>query len=70
MKSTKTKVPHYSEMYFITETGRGHARLIIDPYSYYLYTSNGPENQEMEAMVSSGMTWDEAIKEMVKKYRS
>jgi conjugal transfer ATP-binding protein TraC len=70
MKSTKTKVPYYSEVFFKTETGSGHGRMIIDDYNYYLYTSSGKENAEMEAMVKSGMSWDEAISEMVRKYRS
>jgi conjugal transfer ATP-binding protein TraC len=43
---------------------------MVDPYSYYIYTSNPKEISEIESMVSQGMSYEEAINEMVKKYRS
>jgi conjugal transfer ATP-binding protein TraC len=46
------------------------ARLTVDPYSYYVYTSTGVEVAEIEGMVAQGMSYDEAICEMVRKYRS
>jgi conjugal transfer ATP-binding protein TraC len=49
--------------------GSGVVRLMVDDYSYYIYTSNPAEIFEIEEMVKSGMSYDEAIKEMVRKYR-
>jgi len=70
LKSLKYNAPKYSEIFIDTkEFGSGVVRLIVDPYSYYVYTSEPAEISEIERMVKSGMTYDEAIREMIKKYR-
>jgi len=62
--------PKYSEIFIDTkEFGSGVVRLIVDPYSYYVYTSEPAEISEIEKMVKEGMSYDEAIREMIKKYR-
>jgi conjugal transfer ATP-binding protein TraC len=48
-----------------TPMGTGVARLIVDPYSYYLYTSDAGENAEIEQLVKSGKTYSEALSVMV-----
>lgn len=70
LKSVKTNAPMYSEVFCDSPFGKGVIRLAVDPFSYYIYTSNPVENAEMKAMVKSGMTWTEAINAMIKKYRS
>ncbi len=70
LKSVKTVRGKYSEIFMDTPYGRGVARLVVDPFSYYVYTSSADEYSEIEAMVDRGMTYDQAIEEMVRKYRS
>ena len=71
LKSIRYNAPKYSEIFIHTdEFGKGVARLMVDPYSYYIYTSNAKEISEIESMVSQGLSYEEAINEMVKKYRS
>ena len=67
VQRNKTK---YSEIYMDTPYGSGIGRLAVDNFNYYLFTSNADETAEMEAMYESGMTYREAIHEMVRKYRS
>ncbi len=70
MKSMKTVGGRYSEIFMDSPYGKGIARLVVDPFSYYVYTSAASEYSEIEAMVDRGMTYDQAIDEMVHKYRS
>jgi len=69
LKSVRSVRPKYSEIFMDTPIGSGVARLTVDPYSYYLYTSDAGENAEMSSMVKSGMTYAEAVDAMVRKYR-
>lgn len=70
LKSVKRNSTKYSEVYMDTPYGAGVVRLAVDSFSYYLFTSDAKEMAEMESMVASGMTYREAIHEMVSKYRS
>ncbi|WP_202882118.1 TraC family protein [Candidatus Manganitrophus noduliformans] len=70
LKSVKSNRPKYSEIFMDTPFGVGVVRLVVDPFSYYVYTSDGKEVAEIESMVSRGMPYEEAIGEMVRKYRS
>ncbi|WP_168205812.1 TraC family protein [Geobacter sp. FeAm09] len=70
LKGLQRNGTKYSEMYMDTPYGSGVVRIAENPFNYFLFTSNGRENAEMEAMVKNGMTWTEAINEMVRKYRS
>src|SRR5579863_59914 len=70
LKSTKSHRPKYSEIFMDTPFGAGVVRLLVDPFSYYVYTSDGSEVAEIEAKVSKGMPYEEAILEMVRKYRA
>jgi conjugal transfer ATP-binding protein TraC len=70
LTSLKSMRPKYSELFIDAPFGRGVARLSVDPYSYYVYTSSGDEVAEIDEMVDGGMSYDEAIREMVRKYRS
>lgn len=70
LKSTKSNKPKYSEIFMDTPFGAGVGRLAVDPFSYYVFTSDASEISEIEAMVDGGMGYEDAIREMVKKYRS
>jgi len=67
LKSVRTPRPRYSEIFMDTPMGTGVARLIVDPYSYYLYTSDAGENAKIENLVRSGKTYPEALSVMVEK---
>ncbi len=44
---------------------RGVIRLIVDPHSYYLCTSDAAENAQIDALVKGGKTYLEAVNIMV-----
>ncbi len=70
LKSTKSNKPKYSEIFMDTPFGIGVGRLALDPFSYYVFTSDASEIAEIEALVDDGLSYEDAIREMVKKYRS
>lgn len=70
MKGIKSNKPKYSEIFMDTPFGVGVVRLVVDPFSYYLYTSDARETSELESLVERGMTYEDAIKETVRKYHS
>ncbi|MBI3753969.1 MAG: TraC family protein [Deltaproteobacteria bacterium] len=70
LKSVKSNRPKYSEIFMDTPFGVGVGRLVVDPFSYYLYTSDSREVAEIEAMVKDGLSYEAAVQKMVKKYRS
>lgn len=70
LKSTKSLKPKYSEIFMDTPLGIGVGRLTVDPFSYYAFTSDGEEIAEIDMMVHAGMSYEDAIREMVRKYRS
>ena len=61
LKSVKSPKPKYSEIFMDTPAGVGVARLLLDPFSYYLYTSNADENILIEKIVASGKTYIQAL---------
>jgi len=70
IKSVRYNAPKYSEIFIMTDNfGSGVVRLVVDPYSYYVYTSDPAEVSEIESLVKNGMSYDEAIKEMIRKHR-
>jgi len=65
LKSIKSNPPYYSEIFFDTPFGQGAARLVVNDYAYFIYTSKASEIAMIEQRVHSGMTYHEAILEMV-----
>ena len=65
LKSVKSNPPKYSEIFFDTPFGLGVARLVVNHYDYFIYTSKPAEIAAIEAMVKNGLTYHEAILEMV-----
>lgn len=70
LKTVKTNKPYYSEIFTDTPFGVGIVRLVVDDFSYFLYTSDARETAEIETLVKKGMTYEQAVREMVRKYRS
>lgn len=69
LKSVKSRKPHYSEIFMDTPFGFGVGRLMVDPFSYYAFTSDGDEIAEIEELVQGGLSYADAIKAMVDRYR-
>ncbi len=67
LKSIKSNPPKYSEFFFDTPFGIGVARLAVNDYAYFIYTSKADEISQIEEMVHNGMSYDEAIWEMVRR---
>ena len=65
VKSIRTNKPKYSEIFMDTPFGLGVGRLAVDPFSYYLYTSDASEISQIETLVDNGSTYVEAINQMV-----
>ena len=68
LKSCKSNPPKYSEIFFDTPFGCGVARLVVNDYAYFVYTSNPVEIAAIEGLVKiDGLTYHEAILEMVRR---
>ncbi|BCO09256.1 conjugal transfer protein TraC [Desulfolithobacter dissulfuricans] len=67
LKSVKSNPPSYSELFFDTPFGTGVLRLTVNRYAYYIYTSKASEIAQIESMVKDGKTYDEAIREMLRR---
>jgi conjugal transfer ATP-binding protein TraC len=67
LKSVKSNPPRYSEIFFDTPFGVGVARLVVNDYAYFIYTSKASEIAQIEQMVIRGekRNYHEAIEEMV-----
>lgn len=60
---TLHKTNHYSEIYALNKSlkGEGVYRLVVDPYSYYTYTTDAQEKARVNQLVKSGKSISEAI---------
>jgi conjugal transfer ATP-binding protein TraC len=66
LRTLKSNRPKYSEIFMHTPAGVGVGRLMVDPYSYYIYTSDAKEISGIERLVKEGMSYEDAIAEMVR----
>ena len=69
LKSTRSLKPKYSEIFMDTPLWIGVGRLSVDPFSYYAFTSDGEEIAAIDRMVTTGMSYEDAIRQMVGTYR-
>jgi conjugal transfer ATP-binding protein TraC len=69
LNTLKYNAPKYSEVFIHSDTfGCGIVRLVVDRYSYYLFTTKPDEVAEIERMVrEEGLPYEEAIQRMVEK---
>ena len=69
LKSVQTPRPKYSEIFLDTPYGVGVSRLIMDPFSYFLFTSDGKENAMINKIVNQGYSYADAIGFLVEEAR-
>jgi conjugal transfer ATP-binding protein TraC len=69
LNTLKYNAPKYSEVFIHSDTfGCGIVRLVVDRYSYYLFTTKPDEVAEIERMVrEEGLPYEEAIQRMVER---
>lgn len=61
LKTVSTVPGYYSELYCVTERGRGVGRLIVDPYQYLLFSTKAQDVAAVEAYAREGMEMNDAI---------
>jgi len=68
LKSVRQNRPKYSEIFMDTPFGAGVARLVVDPFSYWIYTSAPDDNKLIESIMErQGLSYEEAIEEILRK---
>ncbi|MGI9374951.1 MAG: TraC family protein, partial [Tsuneonella suprasediminis] len=61
LKSVRNNKPNYSEVFIDSPLGLGIARLVVDPFSYWINTSAPEEVAAFEALVRKGRSPLEAV---------
>ncbi|MBU0991726.1 MAG: type IV secretion system protein TraC [Proteobacteria bacterium] len=61
LKSVFTPRPRYSEIFMQTPIGAGVVRLLVDPISYWMFTSDANENKLINQLVTQGKSYAEAF---------
>jgi len=64
LKSVRNNKPNYSEVFIDSPLGLGIARLVVDPFSYWINTSAPNEVAAFEAQIRAGRTPLEAVCEL------
>ncbi|WP_454887117.1 TraC family protein [Sphingomonas oryzagri] len=64
LKSVRNNKPHYSEVFIDSPLGLGIARLVVDPFSYWINTSAPQEVATFDAKVRAGRSPLEAVCEL------
>ena len=64
VKSVRNNKPNYSEVFIDSPLGLGIARLVVDPFSYWINTSAPDEVAAFEALVRKGRSPLEAVCEL------
>ena len=64
LKSVRNSKPHYSEVFIDSPLGLGIARLVVDPFSYWINTSAPQEVAAFEAKLRLGKSPLEAVCEL------
>ncbi len=65
LKSTRSNRPKYSEIFMDTPFGLGVARLTVDKFSYWVYTSDAGEIAKVDALVDQGLSYLDAINHII-----
>lgn len=66
---TLHKTDDYSEMYLVNKSNKGEGlyRLIVDPATYWTYTTHGSERAKLDALLTSGISIDDAITKLIEE---
>ncbi len=68
LKSVRQNRPKYSEIFMDTPFGTGVARLVVDPFSYWIYTSAPDENKLIQTIMErQGLSFEDAIEEILRR---
>jgi len=68
LKTTQSNRPKYSEIFIDSPFGKGVVRLVVDPFSYFLYTSDAKEVYKIEKLMEEhGLSYREAILHLLKE---
>lgn len=68
LKTVNTVNYQYSEIFIRGPHGSGVVRLILDPYSYFTYSTAPKDVAEFHNLVADGKSYDEAIQTQVDNY--
>jgi conjugal transfer ATP-binding protein TraC len=66
LKTVHTSPGNYSELFFITEYGRGIGRLIVDPFQQLLFSTKAEDVQAIRRYKERGLPVEEAINGVLK----
>jgi len=64
LKSVRNVRPRYSEVFLDTPMGKGVARLVVDRYSYWIYTSDPGDNARLRELLDRGLGHAEAVEKL------
>ncbi|KKW90162.1 TraC family protein [Sphingobium chungbukense] len=64
LKSVRNAKPHYSEVFIDSPLGLGIARLVVDPFSYWINTSAPNEVAAFDALIRAGRSPLQAVCEL------
>lgn len=67
LRSVHTSSGDYSEVFIYSPIGMGIGRLIVDRFSYWLYTTKPDEVEKIKGFVDKGLNMAEAINEIIKQ---
>ncbi len=65
LKSVRSVKGQYSEMFIETGNSIGIARLVVDRFSYYIYTSDARDIAKIEEMLKEGYSYEGAIEKLL-----
>lgn len=66
LKTVHSSAPHYSEIFVMSERGRGCGRLILEPFTQLVYSTKADDVQAIQRYVDTGMTRIEAINNVLR----
>ncbi len=61
LKSVRNVRPKYSEIFVNGPVGKGVIRLVVDPYTYYVYTTDAQDVARLNAAYRETGSWEKAI---------
>lgn len=65
IKSVKNVRPRYSEVFVDSPIGRGVMRLVVDRYTYYVYTTDAHEVKRLADLYARTGSWAKAVEEII-----
>ena len=70
LKSVRNVRPRYSEVFVSGPVGKGVVRLVVDPYTYYVYTTDARDVARLNAAYRETGSWEKAIELVLKESAS